>query len=117
MLFANGIQGFFRKMSCQPNESRPQTPVDIGDFAVDQPAHENILTVPYQAGSSKNLLTVGMRPPVSVNWSFGYSLRQIWNGPLGAFQNDTMLTNKANSVDVHVNGTTTDACDANGNLN
>ena len=35
MLFANGIQGFFREMSCQPNESRPQTPVDIGDFAVD----------------------------------------------------------------------------------
>src|SRR5215471_17410573 len=109
MLLANGLQGFFREMPCQPNKRRPQTAVDIGNFTVDQPANENIFTVPYHAGSSKNLLTVGMRPPVSVNWSFGYSLRQIWNGPLGTFQDHAMLTNKANSVDVHGNGAPTHA--------
>lgn len=103
VLFANSGQGIFLKIRSQPNKSRPQATVDIGNLAVDQTAHEDILTASYQARGLKNFLTVRMRPPVSVNGTSGYSLRQIWNGPLSTFQNDSMLTNKANSVDVHAN--------------
>src|SRR6516164_230436 len=110
MLFANGSQRVFPKMSGQANKSRPQTTVDIGNFAIDQAAHEDMLIAPYQTGSPKNLLTVRMRPPASADWSAGYGFGQAGKGPLATLQNDAVLPNEAESIDAHANTTKTKRC-------
>ena len=82
MLFANGSQGFLRKIFSQPYESRPQTTVDIRNFAVDQAADENVLIAPYQAGSPKNILAIRMRPPASADGEPATASAKLGTGPL-----------------------------------
>lgn len=117
MLFANGSQRVFRKISGQANKSRPQTTVDIGKFAIDYAAHQDMLIAPHQAGSPKNLLAVRMRPPASEDWSASYGFGQAGNRPFATLQNDAVLSNEAKSIYAHANTTKTgDARNATGNV-
>jgi len=50
------------------NKSWPQATMDKGDSAIDEAAHENILTTADCPGEFEDFVAARMRPPASANW-------------------------------------------------
>lgn len=64
------------------NKRRPQATVNECDLAIDEAAHEDILSTAYCLREFENLVTLRMRPPAPANGTAcdGYRKRRDWAG-------------------------------------
>jgi len=56
-----------RESMCRADQRRPETAMDVGDLAVDEPAHEDIIGITDYSGECEDLVASGMRPPAPAN--------------------------------------------------
>src|SRR5262245_7367535 len=68
MLFTHPRQSILWEFPGQLDERRPQTPMHIRDFSVDQFADQNVGTVADGLSDAEYFTTFGMPPPTSANW-------------------------------------------------
>jgi hypothetical protein len=65
-----------RESMCRADQRRPEAAMDVGDLAVDEPAHEDFVGVADYTGELEDLVASGMRPPVSANGCARHGLRE-----------------------------------------
>lgn len=88
----------FAKSGRQFNQRRPETPMNVRDFAVDQLADQNIRAVTNGPGRSKNLLPLGVSPPTSSNRFAGDRLRKAWNRSARRLEYNAMTFHESNGL-------------------
>jgi hypothetical protein len=68
----------------------PQSLMNVGYFPADEPAHENIGAIPDRAGHRKDLSTLRVCPPATVNRSADDSFGERGHRACASFQNDSL---------------------------
>ena len=76
-------------------KSRPDSPMNKGDFALNQTTDENLAAVADCSRHRKDLVTLRVRPPVATNGLSGDGLGKRWDRPMRGFEHDTVLTNES----------------------
>jgi hypothetical protein len=72
------------------HQSRPQSPMHVSYLSADEPAHEDIRTIPDRAGHRKDLSTLRVCPPATVNRLAGDSFGERRNRACAGFQHDSL---------------------------
>lgn len=75
-------------------KSWPQASMHKGDLALDEATHENIVTVADGSRYRKNLVTLWMRPPTTLDRRSRDDLGKRRNWPSPCLEDDPVLTNK-----------------------
>src|SRR5215471_8517065 len=101
MLLSNGGQVLSLEILGQANDSGPQAAMYISNFTSDQAAHQNLLTVPYLTGCSKNLLGISMGPPTAADRRSSDGVGQVGHGPFRTFQDDAASADKFKRIHAH----------------
>jgi hypothetical protein len=79
------------------DKRRPQPPMDKGDLALDEAAHEDVVAVADGPRYREDLVTFRMRPPAAPNRLSSDELSEGRDRPLRGLEYDTMLTNECES--------------------
>jgi hypothetical protein len=68
MDFLHHVQRATRKFICRPQEKRPETTMNIGDFAAGEATDEHGMRRMNMLYQSEDFPTPGMAPPTSMYW-------------------------------------------------
>ena len=77
------------------DQSGPQTPVDEGDLAADETAHEDVAASPHSPRGCKDLAASRMRPPAATNTLSGDRVSQRGNCAMRRLEHDAVFSNEA----------------------
>jgi hypothetical protein len=67
------------------HQRRPQSLMHVSYFSTDEPAHEDIRTIPDRTGHRKDLSTLRVYPPATVNPAAGDSFGERGNRACAGF--------------------------------
>lgn len=85
----------------QTNYRWPEPTVDIRNFSSHQAAHQNLVAVARSTCCFEDRTAFLVSPPTAPNSLASDSFSDVWHGPLGAFQDHTVLLDKSDRIDTH----------------
>jgi len=84
-----------REGTSQADHRWPEPAMYVGDLAAYQPTHENVARLPNATGQTEYRVAFRMSPPTAAYRLPRDSLRHVWYGPTGAFQDNAVATDKS----------------------